>query len=175
MKVNLLFILVTLVTFLSAVGQQALPDLSYSLIASKNRNEAWYNAGMRLCVKYKNPASVKRVKGIFAGVSDGEILVARKKKSEEGVLVPVEEIIAVRKINPRKRIVYGTIGALLVGGGGAIIDKGGNTPGSAMKGAFIIPLIGVGSYFLAAIPVSMLLDKAGEKKRSSGWEFQLRK
>lgn len=78
----------------------------------------------------------------------------------------------VKRIRPNRRIIYGVIGTTLVGAGAAIIGTGGTSPASAMKDALIIPVIGVGVYFLYAVPASLLFEKINEKKRSKGWKFR---
>jgi hypothetical protein len=156
----------------SLFAQDSIPDFSYALIASKNGFEKVYRPGTRLVLKYGN-SSPKKVRGIFAGVMDGKIVITRKKKSKEKNLIPVEDILLVRKINPGKRIIFGAIGTVLVAGGASVLEDTDNSPGAAWTGALVIPFIGVGVYFLCVVPVSLMIEKAGEKKRSSGWSFRV--
>ena len=55
----------------------------------------------------------------------------------------------------------------------AVLNNNDNTPGSARRDALIIPVIGVGVYFLCAIPVSLFIEKIGEKKKANGWVFKI--
>jgi hypothetical protein len=55
----------------------------------------------------------------------------------------------------------------------AVLNNNDNTPDSAMRDALIIPVIGVGVYFLCVIPVSLFIEKMGEKKKANGWVLKL--
>ncbi len=70
------------------------------------------------------------------------------------IILP-ENILLLRKIKSGSRIIYAGIGTALAAGGAAIVNNGNNTPGSAMRNALIIPIIGVGLYFLCAVHVSL--------------------
>src|ERR1044071_1588200 len=172
-------LVLTALFFLSAAlslpAQDSIPDFSYRLITLKNGIEKLYKPGTRLFLKYGNGSSPQKIRGIFAGVMDGKIAIIRKKKSKEQILIPVEDIILVRKIHPGKRIIFGAIGAVLITGGAAIIENTEDSPGGAWTAALVIPVIGAGVYFLCVVPASLVLEKLSEKKRSDGWSFRVQK
>jgi len=101
-------------------------------------------------------------------------VIISNKRSKKRTIIPVNDITLLKKINTGKKIIYGAIGTVLVAGGAAIIDDGGNSPGNAMKDALLIPVIGTGVYFLCAVPVLLLIEKFNEKKRRRGWIFHLK-
>lgn len=172
-QLNIFIALLFLSFTISSYAQDSIPNVSYTIVASKNGIEKLYKPGTQLFLKYDKGSLLQKVRGFFSGVIDSNIVITHKKKSKGRILIPVEDIILLRKINPGKRIIYGAIGTVLVGGGAAIIDKAGNTPGTAMGGALLIPVIGAGVYFLCAVPVSLLLEKMFEKKVKNGWALSI--
>ncbi|MDB5232585.1 MAG: hypothetical protein JWN76_3390 [Chitinophagaceae bacterium] len=173
---NYLLTILTVLLFInsSLSAQDGIPHYSHTIIASKNGIEKIYKLGSRLFITYQNGSDQQKLRGYFTGVTNGKIAIARKKKTSEEILIPVENITVLRKINPGKRIIYGAVGTALVAGGAAIINKRSNSPGAGMRDALIIPIIGVGVYSLCVVPATLLLEKLSEKKRSSGWTFHAR-
>jgi hypothetical protein len=153
-------------------AQDAANGTFSNLAASKNGNRERYPIGTRLLIRYASDNSEKKVRGTIAGLSSTEIFIQPKKKEDSLIKLNINGITLVRKINPKRKKIYGIVGTVLVAGGIAIVGSGGDSPGSAMKGALAIPLIGAGSYFLFAIPITLLIEKAREKRSSNGWKFQ---
>jgi hypothetical protein len=149
-------------------------DFSYVLLASKNGTKRIYKPGIRVLIKYASDSAEKKVRGYFAGVQDGKFAVIRKREAMEPILVPVESIMLLRKIRPGQRIFYAAAGVTLISIGAAIIDKAGDSSGSAWAGAIIIPAIGAGVYFLCAVPISHLFERINEKRANRGWTFSIR-
>lgn len=141
------------------------------LIASRNGAEEVYTIGTKLVLKYKDSLSVKRIRGVFSGSWGEKILITKGNRNKYEVFV--DSIVMLRKIHPIRRIVFAAIGTALIGGGAAILDNGGDSPSSAIKGAFIIPFIGIGVYFICAVPASLILEKVNENRKSRGWKFSL--
>ena len=159
--------------FLTAVlfAQTHKPDYSYKLIAAKNNFQKVYTTGTKFCLKFYNDSSVQTCRGVFTGITNGEIIITTHKK--EKLFISPESILLLRKVKPGSRIIYAGIGTALVAGGVAVLNNNDNTPGSARRDALIIPVIGVGVYFLCAIPVSLVIEKIGEKKKANGWIFKI--
>jgi hypothetical protein len=166
-------IILSVLLSLSVAVTSSAQGVAPALVASKNGYEKRYRPGTRLCIKYGNDSSTQKTRGIFTDVVDGKIVIAFKKKSKVQVVIPVEDITMLRKIKPGKRILYAAAGTALVAGGAAVIEQSGNSAGSGMATALVIPVIGAGVYTLCAVPVSLLFEKMGEKKRSSGWSFSV--
>ena len=176
MKLALLVLIGAFFIYHPLFGQDTLPNLNVSLIASRNGNLTSYEGGARLMIKHKSGSSTERVRGTFAGAFNKSIAIAKKQGGIRSITsIAIEDILMVRKINPRKRLAFGIIGTMLVGGGAAILESTGDSPGKAMGGALVIPVIGVGSYVLFAVPVTLLIEKLNEKKAESGWKFELAK
>ena len=145
------------------------PDSSNTLIAAKNNFQKVYKPGTKFYLKFRNDSSVQKCRGVFTGITNGEINITHKK--EKTFLILPENILLLRKIKPGSRIIYAGIGTALVTAGAAVLNNDDETSGSAMRGALIIPVIGVGVYFLCAIPVSLLIEKLGEKKKADGLDI----
>jgi hypothetical protein len=160
-------------TSLSSTAQDTLPHLGYRFVALRNSERAFYKTGTRLVIKYTDGSSTQRLRGAFAGVMNGSIAIGARGGSKSMTVIPVEDISMVRKVHPQRRVAFAIIGTVLVGGGTAILESGGNSPGSAMRGALIIPVIGIGSYLLFAVPITLIAEKLNEKKRKNGWKFEL--
>jgi hypothetical protein len=169
-KVFLVFFLclVTVVLF----AQTDNTDSSYKLVAVKNNFQKVYATGIKFFLKFHNDSSVQKCRGVFTGITNGGIIITTHKKGKTFLILP-ENILLLRKIKPGSRIIYAGIGTALTVGGAAVINSKDNTPGSAMRDALIIPVIGAGVYFLCAIPVSLLIEKIGEKKKVNGWIFKI--
>lgn len=142
------------------------------LIASRNGAEEVYTIGTKVVLKYKDSLSIKKIRGIFSESFEGKVLITKGNKNNK-VIISVDSIIMLRKIHPIRRIVFAAIGTALIAGGGVILDNGGSSPGSAIRGAFIIPVIGAGVCFIFAVPGSLVLEKINENRKSRGWNFSL--
>lgn len=141
------------------------------LIASRNGAEEVYTIGTKLVLKYKDSLSVKRIRGRFSGSWENKILITKGNRNKYEVFV--DSIVMLRKIHPIRRIVFAAIGTALIGGGAAILDKGGDSPSSAIRGAFIIPVIAIGVLFVYTVPASLILEKVNENRKIRGWKFSL--
>jgi hypothetical protein len=173
LKVFITPIVTILFLGITSFSQDAVPDLSYSIVASKNGVKHFYKPGDRVLIKYKDSDYTKKMRGFYSGESGGNLVMKRKKKGIAQSIIAVDSIIILRRIHPVKRMVYAVIGTSVVGGGAAILENGGDSPGSAMKGAFIIPVIAVGVFFICAVPVTLIVERINERKRSAGWQFEL--
>ena len=175
MKINYRLASVFFFLVLSDISfsQNTIPDLSYSIVASKNGMENYYKPGTQLLIKYKDNSGERKIRGFYSGESGGDIVIKHRKKDVAKTVIIVDSITVLRRIKPGKRIFYGAIGTLLVGGGAALLDNEGNTPGSAMRGALIIPVIAVGVFIICAVPVTIIVEKVNEKKCINGWKFKL--
>lgn len=167
-----LFLLLALCFIHFSFSQDTALRSTSVLVASRNGAEEVYTIGTKLVLKYKDSLSVKRIRGVFSGSFEGKVLITKGNKNNK-VLISVDSIILLRKIHPIRRIVFAAIGTALIGGGAAILDNGGDTPGSAIGGAFIIPVIGLGVLFVYTVPASLILEKINENRKSRGWKFSL--
>lgn len=174
-KINAFLLSFFLVSAISSSAQHNAGDLSYTLIASRNTIQKIYSPGSRFFLKYTNHASMHHCRGVFTGITDDKIVITTNKRKRENILIAPGDIILLRKIKPGKRILYGGIGTALVAGGAALINNAGDTPGSAIGGAIVIPFIGAGVFFLGAIPVMLLVEKLNEKNTANGWKFTIEK
>ncbi|MBI5372101.1 MAG: hypothetical protein HZA79_08755 [Sphingobacteriales bacterium] len=167
--------IVTLVFVLSGSSVFAQPDLAYVIVAGKNGSERKYEAGERLFIKYNGSHSIQKARGYFAGVTDGKIAILSKRTSGETALISADSILLLRKIRPGQRVFFAATGIALTGGGAVLLDRASNTSGNSGATILVIPVIGAGVYFLWAIPVSLLVEKLNEKRKSKGWAFSIRK
>lgn len=142
------------------------------LVANRNRESESYKIGEKVVIKFEKDGDIERTRGVILNISEANFTVGNKRGTKQ-TLIPVENISLIRKINPFQRIIYGVIGTAMISGGAALIDSGGDSPGSAMRGALLIPVVGVGVYVLGAIPVSIIVERLFEKKRDSGWKFSV--
>jgi hypothetical protein len=171
MRYHLPFLCILLSASMATLGQDTTPNLSYSIVAKKNHQVVRYKPGTHLCVLYRSDASTLRARGFYEGVINGQIVIAKKKNGVR-VLIPVEDLTLLRKIAPGKRIVLGAMGTGMIAGGAALMDKG-DPHRNGMSNAMLIPVIGVGAYLVLATPISLLIEKASEKRQRNGWSFQL--
>lgn len=156
---------------LSSLAQNTEAGNSNELIATRNGKEIHYKRNVRLSLSIENDSSSYKVKGFFAGVVEGHALLIHTKNGNDTTRIPIENITTLKRIKPNKRIVYSAVGIALIGAGAAVIGGEGNSPASSMRTALMIPVIGVGAYFLYAVPASLFYEKLNEKKRSKGWRF----
>jgi hypothetical protein len=173
MKLTLLILIGTLSTSLSLTAQVTLPHLNSNFIALRNSEHVFYKVGKRLAIEYNIDSFTQRVKGMLAGAKNGSIMIGAKGVNKSTAVIPIADISMVRKVHPQRRVAFGIIGTALVAGGTAILGSAGNSPGSAMRNALVIPIIGIGSYFLFAVPVSLMVEKLSEKKQKNGWKFEI--
>jgi hypothetical protein len=168
-KISIAFSLCLVTSVLFA--QTHKPD-SYKLVAAKGNFQKVYTIGTKFFLKFYSDSSIQKCRGVFTGLTNDEIIITAHKKGKAFLILP-DNILLLRKIKPGSRIIYAAIGTALVAGGSAVINNENNTPGAAMRDALIIPVIGAGVYFLCAIPVSLFLEKIGEKKKAMGWVFKI--
>ena len=142
----------------------------YTLKAIRNYESEIFNLNQKVVVKFKKGADIVRRRGIIVDINDSAIVVGNKKRSSE-TFIEIEDIFLLRKINPNKRTILGITSITLIGGAASLIDSGGDSPGSAMRGAFLIPIVGIGVYALGAIPITIIIERLFEKKTASGWKF----
>jgi hypothetical protein len=143
-----------------------------NLFAKRNRESEAYKIGEKVLIKFDTEGKIEKTRGIILEISEAKITFGNKRGTKH-ISIPIENISLLRRINPTNRIIYGILGTALISGGAALIDSGGDTPGSAMRGALLIPVVGVGVYILGAIPVSIIIERLSEKKRDSGWKFSV--
>jgi hypothetical protein len=155
--------------------QSAVPDLSYSISATKNGDSRSYKPGTPLFLKYNVDNSVTKARGYYLGTINDSVFIGKKRNKKSIQLIHINDILVLRKINPRKRIILGAIGTTLVAGGAVLAERTGNSPGGAMATALLIPVIGAGSYMVFAIPVTLLMENFSEKRKANGWQFILKK
>lgn len=147
-------------------------DRNVRLIASRYGVEHPYKTGYRLCIKYQKDNREVKVRGFFSGATDGNIILRPNKTVDYNIIIHPEDIIYVRRIKPLNRVIAGSGALALMGAGVLIIESAANGMAAGLAG---IPLAAVGYVLLYYIPVSLIIEKIMEKKRSHGWKFQLRK
>lgn len=171
MKNYLIVFLAVTIFYVKSYAQDTTNVIFKNFVASKSSERKLYPIGTRLFIRYTNERSTNKLRGIIAGLNKTKIFIKQGKK-DSLISINIIDITLVRKIDPRGRIILGIVGTALVGGGAAFIDDGGNSPGSAMRDALIIPIIGVGSFCLHAVPITLFIEKIDERRRSNGWIFQ---
>jgi|GEM_PF-5133911 len=177
MKRTLLFFVISLIVLsgCSVIAQTTeQPDLTYVIVASRNGIEQEYKTGTRFLIKFKSDSSIQKTRGFFAGVSEGKIVMLPKKTSNEVVLIPPDSVLLLRRIRPTQRIGYAATGITLIGVGAAVLNRAANTSGSTGAAVLVIPVIGAGVYFLCVIPITLVIEKLYEKKKTNGWTFSIR-
>lgn len=130
-----------------------------------------YPIGKRFLIKYTDESSTNKIRGILTEVNETEIFVKTNRKHDRPISIEIDEITLVRKINPKRKIIWGMVGTAMVAGGVAKMNSQGNSQ-NGMSGAMAIPILAVGSYIVAAIPVALLIEKMNERRSSKGWKFQ---
>ena len=171
MKIYTLALLALILLSMNIAAQDTTSHFYSGLMASNYETEHMYKPGTRLLIKYGNENALNKQKGILTGISATGIALKRRKNSDELTVIRFDDMAVVKKVHPQRTIIFAAVGTALVTGGAIIIDGAGNTPGSTLRAALAIPLIGVGTYLVCSIPVSLLIDKFSERKRSSGWKF----
>lgn len=166
-----LFIAVLFVPF-CILAQKTEPKKYSSFIALKKGNSDIYEIGTKLLIKYSNDSLTDKVRGELAGVSEDAIFIKQSNKRDKIIKVALSDITLVKKIHPMQKIVFGIVGTTLTVGGVAVLDNGGSSPGSAMRGALLIPFIGAGVYCLLTVPATLCIEKINERKKKNGWIFQ---
>ena len=173
-KQKFLLVFITYLFSNALFAQNFKLDSSYKLIAVKDNFRKTFRTGTKFFVKFYNDSSVQKYRGVFTGITNDKIIITTHKKEKVLLILP-ENILLLRKIKPVSRIIYAGVGTILVTSGAIVLNNSGNTPASAIQGAFLIPVIGIGTYFLFAIPASLLIEKLGEKKKVDGWAFKIEK
>jgi hypothetical protein len=140
------------------------PNRSFSFVASKNHTEKKYLTGTRLSLLYKSDSNIKKIKGIYTGVISGKIVIKRKKRSAEQIVIRPEQIIALRKIDVGTRIILGSVGGAMLIGGAAIAEN------LTVLG---ILLAGPGTFMILAVPVTIGMEYLNQKTAKDGWIFSI--
>lgn len=173
MKSILLLVIASFLLSLSSAAQDTALHVNYYLTALRNEHHSFYKPGTRLAIAYNDGTSKRIIKGVFKGEKNDEMVIADKGGKKNQTYIPVDQITAARRIHPRSRIAFGIIGTALVTGGAIILNDSGNSVRSTYQAILAIPFIGLGSYLVVAVPISLLADQLTKKKRQNGWKFQL--
>jgi hypothetical protein len=131
-----------------------------------------YPIGKRFLIKYTDESSTNKIRGILTEVNETEIFVKINRKHDRPISIEIDEITLVRKINPKRKIIWGMVGTAMVAGGAAIAESQGNSQKEMSGGLMGYPIAGMGAYIVAAIPVALLIEKLNERRSSKGWKFQ---
>jgi hypothetical protein len=171
-KIGILF----LVAFCACVGlsQQSFAQREskeVALVAEKNGQQKKFRAGRRIAITYFKGTIPFKVKGIAKTAGGDSVLVY----SKTGIFLKslaVRDIAAVRRVRTTSRIVM--FGAVILFMGTAaetatFTGASSSDTNDAIFGTSIVaaPLITL------AIPISLLLEKTGEKKVTNGWKFRV--
>jgi hypothetical protein len=141
------------------------------LVATRQSRVVTITEGKKYLVKYQEAGEKKKTKLFFIGFSGDSILLTSRNGKKEQV-VPVSSIQSMKRVNSSFRIIVGSIGVAGVAGGAAILENGGKG-GTGWNTILAIPLVGIATYAIVAVPVSLLLDKLGEKRVNEGWSFRI--
>lgn len=151
------------------------PDRTYNIVAARYGKEVYFKPGTRLCIKYKRGNNEVKERGFFAGALDEKIILTPDKIGSYRMSIDPGEIIYIRKIRPLNRIIAGAAGTVVFAGGLLLIEYAAGASGAFTAALIGIPLVAVGYVMLYYIPITLILEKINEKKRSKGWEFRLSK
>lgn len=171
------FLVVCSLAFLfpdNALSQSVnIPDRSYRIVAARYGKDVYYKPGTRLCVKYKRGNDEVKERGFFAGALDEKIILTPDKAGSYRISINPDDIIYIRKIKPLNRIIAGAAGTVMFAGGLLLLTSG-TSSAEALGAALIgIPLMALGYVVLYYIPITLIIEKINEKKRSKGWDFRL--
>lgn len=158
-------ILLGAVGFLNdATAQSELPprDSSRILFAERGARFRYYLPGTKLRVTAYQ--SREKTKGWIVFVTDS-ILLMRTRRNE--VAIPIDSIVAIKKVDPTLRVVFASAGAVAITGSFLLAQRA-----TSVGALLLIPVAAGGIYSVSGIPLSYLIESFEEKKAKRQWRFR---
>lgn len=133
------------------------------LVAEKATRFRFYLPGARLHLKRRGIR--KQLRGKLIQLTDSSVVIRRRRELYE---VPVHQITAIKKVDPRLRLAFGFTGAVALSGALLLAARA-----TSISALFLIPVTAAGVYSLGAVPASFLVEEFEKKHEKRGWQFSV--